>query len=127
MGGRGERDSPWLHPDTAPVIYANINTMELSQDQLVIEFREWHSDHAKMVAPDKIAAGQGLTMEIFKYLPVKGIAVLTFGAAFALYTYLHMTMPHMLAARAATPDVHAHVYDDNGVCIGPGCGAKRPQ
>lgn len=99
--------------------------MELSQDQLVIEFREFHSDHATLVAPDKITAGQGLTMEIFKQLPAKGVVVLTFGAAFALYNYLHTTMPFALKARATTPDLHAHVYDDNGVCIGPGCGVKR--
>lgn len=86
------------------IIHANIASMVLGEDDLVIELREWHPAHVDVVDlkdPEKLRTVAVLQPDGFKKLPPKGTVILSFAAAYALQNYLNRTMPMMLKSRAA--------------------------
>jgi len=85
--------------DLSP-IHANIVTMVLTEDQLVLEFREWHAPHTSLVLVAEKVTVPTLTPDGFRGLPPLGVVVLTFAAARDMQKYLNRVLPVMQESRA---------------------------
>jgi hypothetical protein len=100
-GGGGAGTGGGDNTPNAPIIHANTVSMVLTEDELVIELREWHVAHAEMdmkMNSEPVSAPM-LSLAGFKVQPVKGIVVLTFGAARSMQDYLNRTLPIIQKSR----------------------------
>lgn len=82
-------------------LHANVVTVTLDADALVMELRELYQPHSGFMDMEKVVNVPPLTQEDFRRSKPSGVVILTFSAACQLFENLRQTLPTMLQTRAA--------------------------